>query len=67
VPARLAHRATQLRGIGAQRSGSSWWYELVTAHPGVSVVPGTRCDIWTFGDSAKLVRKDSFWKIREVD
>ena len=24
------------------------------------------CDIWTFGDSAKLVRKDSFWKIREA-
>ena len=24
------------------------------------------CDIWTFGDSGELVRKDSFWKIREA-
>jgi ketosteroid isomerase-like protein len=23
------------------------------------------CDLWTFGDDGKLVRKDSFWKIRE--
>ena len=24
------------------------------------------CDIWTFGDSGELTRKDSFWKIREA-
>ena len=24
------------------------------------------CDIWTFTDSGKLTRKDSFWKIREA-
>ena len=24
------------------------------------------CDIWTFADSGKLTRKDSFWKIREA-
>jgi hypothetical protein len=23
------------------------------------------CDIWTFDDDGKIVRKDSFWKIRE--
>ena len=24
------------------------------------------CDLWTFGDDGKIVRKDSFWKIREA-
>jgi ketosteroid isomerase-like protein len=24
------------------------------------------CDVWTFGDDGKIVRKDSFWKIREA-
>ncbi|HST15885.1 MAG TPA: nuclear transport factor 2 family protein [Gaiellaceae bacterium] len=24
------------------------------------------CDLWTFGDDGKLVRKDSFWKIRDL-
>ncbi len=24
------------------------------------------CDLWTFGDDGGLVRKDSFWKIREA-
>jgi hypothetical protein len=23
------------------------------------------CDLWTFGDDGSLIRKDSFWKIRE--
>ena len=23
------------------------------------------CDLWTFGPGGKIVRKDSFWKIRE--
>jgi ketosteroid isomerase-like protein len=23
------------------------------------------CDLWTFADDGKLVRKDSFWKIRD--
>ena len=23
------------------------------------------CDLWTFGDDARVTRKDSFWKIRE--
>ena len=24
------------------------------------------CDLWTFGDGGEIVRKDSFWKIREA-
>lgn len=23
------------------------------------------CDLWTFGEDGKIVRKDSFWKIRD--
>jgi ketosteroid isomerase-like protein len=23
------------------------------------------CDLWTFGDDGRIVRKDSFWKIRD--
>jgi ketosteroid isomerase-like protein len=35
-------------------------------------VGGTRievrgCDLWTFGDDGLIVRKDSFWKLREPD
>ena len=25
------------------------------------------CDLWTFGDDDKVTRKDSFWKIRELE
>jgi hypothetical protein len=24
------------------------------------------CDLWTFGAEGKIIRKDSFWKIREL-
>jgi hypothetical protein len=24
------------------------------------------CDLWTFGSGGEIIRKDSFWKIREV-
>jgi len=24
------------------------------------------CDIWTFGDDGRIVRKDSFWKLRDA-
>jgi len=27
-------------GIGVQKAGTSWWYELIVAHPGVSAHPG---------------------------
>jgi taurine dehydrogenase small subunit len=23
------------------------------------------CDLWTFGDDGRIIRKDSFWKIRD--
>jgi hypothetical protein len=26
---------------------------------------GSGCDLWTFDEDGKIVRKDSFWKIRE--
>jgi hypothetical protein len=35
-------------GVGAMRSGSTWWWELITAHPGVAVVPGTRKELHFF-------------------
>ena len=35
-------------GVGAMRAGSTWWWELITAHPGVSVVPGTRKELHIF-------------------
>ena len=25
------------------------------------------CDLWTFGDDDRVTRKDSFWKIRELE
>jgi hypothetical protein len=27
-------------GIGVQKAGTTWWYELIVAHPGVSARPG---------------------------
>jgi hypothetical protein len=30
------------------RAGSTWWWELITAHPGVAVVPGTRKELHFF-------------------
>jgi hypothetical protein len=33
-------------GIGVQRSGTSWWYELLAAHPGVQ--PGPRKELHYF-------------------
>ena len=45
--------------------GASEWTISGTTVEGVRVdVRG--CDLWTFGDGGKIVRKDSFWKIREV-
>jgi ketosteroid isomerase-like protein len=44
--------------------GVSEWTISGTTTEGVRVdVRG--CDLWTFGDDGKIVRKDSFWKIRE--
>ena len=44
--------------------GSSEWTISGTTVEGESIeVRG--CDLWTFDEHGKIVRKDSFWKIRE--
>ena len=44
--------------------GASEWTLTGTSVTGERVdVRG--CDLWTFGDDGQIVRKDSFWKIRE--
>ena len=46
------------------RRGASEWTIVGTTVDGERIdVRG--CDLWTFGDDGKLVRKDSFWKIRD--
>lgn len=45
--------------------GVSEWTISGTALDGTRIdVRG--CDLWTFGDDGMIVRKDSFWKIREA-
>ena len=49
----------------AANRGVSEWTISGTTTEGVRIdVRG--CDIWTFGDDGKIVRKDSFWKLREA-
>jgi taurine dehydrogenase small subunit len=44
--------------------GASEWTISGTTVEGQSIeVRG--CDLWTFDEDGKIVRKDSFWKIRE--
>jgi hypothetical protein len=46
------------------RRGASEWTIVGTTVDGERIdVRG--CDLWTFGDDGKLIRKDSFWKIRD--
>jgi hypothetical protein len=40
-------------GVGAQRSGTSWWYRGIEAHPGVAVVDGQAKELHYF---------NRFWK-----
>jgi Sulfotransferase domain len=35
-------------GIGAQRSGTSWWHRLIAEHPGVYRAPGLRKELHYF-------------------
>ena len=45
--------------------GASEWTLTGTTQSGERVdVHG--CDLWTFGEDGKIVRKDAFWKIREA-
>lgn len=39
-------------GVGAQKSGTTWWYSLLASHPRVHEVPGRRKEIHYF---------DRFW------
>jgi hypothetical protein len=45
------------------RGASKWTIRGTTVDGERIEVRG--CDLWTFGDDAKLLRKDSFWKIRD--
>ncbi len=46
------------------RRGASEWTISGTTVDG-SRIDVRGCDLWTFGEDGKLVRKDSFWKIRD--
>ncbi len=35
-------------GIGAQRSGTSWWYRGIEEHPGIAVLPGRQKELHYF-------------------
>jgi ketosteroid isomerase-like protein len=45
------------------RGASEWTISGTTVDGERIEVRG--CDLWTFGDEGELVRKDSFWKIRD--
>ena len=48
----------------ADRRGVSEWTLTGTTTAGDRIeVRG--CDLWTFGDDGRIVRKDSFWKLRD--
>ena len=46
-----------------QRGVSEWTLTGTDVHGNRIEVRG--CDLWTFGDDGLIVKKDSFWKIRE--
>lgn len=35
-------------GLGSQRCGTSWWFDMVTTHPGVSRAPGSAKEVHFF-------------------
>lgn len=39
-------------GIGVQKAGTTWWFDLLAAHPGVAVAPGAPKEVHYF---------DRFW------
>ena len=55
-------------GVGANRSGTTWWHELIIKHPGVSLAPGSQKELYffdvhwkgTFGD-AETARYHSYF------
>jgi ketosteroid isomerase-like protein len=49
--------------VSGNRGVSEWTLTGTTVEGERIDVRG--CDLWTFGDDGKIVRKNSFWKIRE--
>jgi ketosteroid isomerase-like protein len=49
--------------VSGDRGVSEWTLSGTTVDGERVDVRG--CDLWTFGADGKIVRKDSFWKIRE--
>jgi hypothetical protein len=35
-------------GVGAQKAGTTWWYTLLSSHPGVHAPPGRRKELHYF-------------------
>ena len=50
--------------VSGNRAVSEWTLKGTTVDGERIDVRG--CDLWTFGDDGTIVRKDSFWKIRET-
>jgi steroid delta-isomerase-like uncharacterized protein len=50
--------------VSGNRAVSEWTLTGTTVDGERVDVRG--CDLWTFGDDGKIVRKASFWKIREA-
>ncbi len=49
--------------VSGNRGASEWTISGTTIDGEHVEVRG--CDLWTFGDDGRIIRKDSFWKIRE--
>jgi glycosyltransferase involved in cell wall biosynthesis len=48
APAEWATAAPDFVGIGAQRAGTSWWYQLIAQHPAVHVNPSVPKEVHFF-------------------
>jgi hypothetical protein len=49
--------------VSGSRGASEWTISGTTVDGERVDVRG--CDLWTFGDDGRIVRKDSFWMIRD--
>lgn len=49
--------------ISGNRGLSEWTLNGTTVDGEIIDVRG--CDLWTFDSGSKIIRKDSFWKIRD--
>lgn len=48
TPAEWTTGPPEFVGIGTQRGGSSWWYQLIEDHPGVCIAPGRQKELHFF-------------------